>query len=132
MSLKNFKPVHWLYNLLHYKQLLHNKKAYKKYNLHKSLIASVSSKDFPDKESRAWLDVGDSALIASKKQGFELFSPQIQQNIIQWSQKGYMILENYFSPATCDAINEEIDKLMKSGTLQFKWGNKLMFANKKS
>ncbi|MET3885828.1 phytanoyl-CoA dioxygenase family protein [Niastella sp. OAS944] len=132
MSLKNFKPVHWLYNLFHYKQLLHNKKAYKKYNLHKSLIASVSSKDFPDKESRAWLDVGDSALIASKKEGFEQFSPQIQQNIIQWSEKGYMILENYFSPATCDAINEEIDKLMKNGTLQFKWGNKLMFANKKS
>lgn len=132
MSLKNFKPVHWLYNLLHYKQLLHNKKAYKKYNLHKSLIASVSSKDFPDKESRAWLDVGDSALIASKKEGFEQFPPEIQQNIIQWSQKGYMILENYFSPAACDAINEEIDKLTKSGALQFKWGNKLMFANKKS
>jgi ectoine hydroxylase-related dioxygenase (phytanoyl-CoA dioxygenase family) len=132
MSLKNFKPVHWLYNLLHYKQLLHNKKAYKKYNLRKSLIASVSSKDFPDKESRAWLDVGDSALLASKKEGFGQFSPEIQKNILEWSQKGYMILENYFSPAACDAINEEIDKLMKNGALQFKWGNKLMFANKKS
>ncbi|HUP13078.1 MAG TPA: hypothetical protein VM187_12715, partial [Niastella sp.] len=99
MSLKNFKPVHWLYNLLHYKQLLHNKKAYKKYNLRKSLIASVSSKDFPDKESRAWLDVGDSALLAPKKEGFEQFSPEIQQHIIQWSQKGYIELNNYFSPA---------------------------------
>jgi ectoine hydroxylase-related dioxygenase (phytanoyl-CoA dioxygenase family) len=132
MSLKNFKPVHWLYNLIHYKQLLHNKKAYKKYNIRKSLIASVSSKDFPDKESRAWLDVGDSTVLASKKAGFEQFSPEIQRQIIQWSQQGYMVLNNYFSPATCDAINEEIDKLMKNGTLQFKWGNKLMFANKKS
>jgi ectoine hydroxylase-related dioxygenase (phytanoyl-CoA dioxygenase family) len=132
MSLKSFKPAHWLYNLLHYQQLLHNKKAYKKYNLHKSLIASVSSKDFPDKESRAWLDMSDSALEASKKEGFEQFSPAIQKNIIEWSQKGYMVLENYFSPATCDAINEEIDKLMKNDALKFKWGNKLMFANKKS
>lgn len=132
MSLKSFKPIHWLYNLLHYQQLLHNKKAYKKYNLHKSLIASVSSKDFPDKESRAWLDMSDSALEASKKEGFEQFSPAIQQNIIEWSKRGYMVLENYFSPATCDAINEEIDKLMKNGALKFKWGNKLMFANKKS
>jgi ectoine hydroxylase-related dioxygenase (phytanoyl-CoA dioxygenase family) len=132
MSLKNFKPAHWLYNLLHYKQLLHNKKAYKKYNLHKPLIASISSKDFPDKESRAWLDVEDAALVASKKERFKQFSPDIQQHILQWSQKGYMILENYFSSATCDAINDEIDKLMKNGTLQFKWGNKLMFANKRS
>lgn len=132
MSLKHFKPAHWLYNLLHYKQLLHNKKAYKKYNLQKSLIASLSSKDFPDKESRAWLDVGDSAVLAPAKAGFQQFSPDIQQKIIQWSSKGYMILENYFSPATCDAINGEIDKLMKNGSLQFKWGNKLMFANKKS
>src|SRR6185436_4503508 len=105
MSLKHFKPVHWLYNLLHYKQLLHNKKAYKKYNLHKSLIASVSSRDFPDKESRAWLDVGDSAVLAPKKEGFQQFSPPIQQQIIDWSANGYMVLEKYFSPETCDAIN---------------------------
>jgi ectoine hydroxylase-related dioxygenase (phytanoyl-CoA dioxygenase family) len=132
MSLKRFKPAHWLYNLLHYKQLLHNKKAYKKYNLNKSLIASVSSKDFPDKESRAWLDTGDSALLAEQKEDFQQFSPHIQQKIRDWSSKGYMILENYFSPATCDAINKEIDILMTNGALQFKWGNKLMFANKKS
>jgi hypothetical protein len=132
MSLKHFKPTHWLYNLLHYKQLLHNKKAYKKYNLHKSLIASVSSKDFPDKESRAWLDTGDSAVLAEQKEGFQQFSPQIQQKIRDWSSKGYLVLENYFSPSTCDAINKEIDSLMRNGTLQFKWGNKLMFANKRS
>lgn len=132
MSLKSFKPAHWLYNLFHYKQLLHNKKAYKKYNVHKSLVASVSSKDFPDRESRAWLDVEDAALVAPEKEGFAQFSPEIQQNVLQWSQKGYMILENYFTPETCDAINDEIDKLMKKGILQFKWGNKLMFANKRS
>lgn len=132
MSLKHFKPAHWLYNLLHYKQLLHNRKAYKQYNLHKPLIASISSKDFPDRESRAWLDTGDSALLAAQKEGFQQFSAAIQQKILQWSSKGYMILERYFSPATCDAINAEIDQLVKNGTLPFKWGNKLMFANKKS
>jgi ectoine hydroxylase len=132
MNLKHFKPAHWVYNLLHYKQLLHNKKAYKKYNLHKSIIASVSSKDFPDKESRAWLDTGDSALLAPQKESFRQFSPDIQQKIGQWSARGYMVLDRYFSVATCDAINEDIDKLMKAGSLRFKWGNKLAFAHKKS
>lgn len=132
MNLKHFKPVHWVYNLLHYKQLLHNRKAYKKYNLHKPLFASISSKDFPDRESRAWLDRGDSAVLTPQKEGFQQFSSQLQQKILQWSSKGYMVLENHFSPATCDAITREIDMLMKKGILQFKWGNKLMFANKKS
>ena len=132
MRLRHFKPVHWVYNLLHYKQLLHNKKAYKKYNLHKSLIASVSSKDFPDKESRAWLDVGDSALLAPQKEGFQQFPPDLQQKIIDWSAKGYMVLDRYFSAETCDAINAEIDTMLKKGALHFKNGNKLMFANKRS
>jgi len=132
MNLKHFKPVHWVYNLLHYKQLLHNRRAYKKYNLHKPLFASISSRDFPDRESRAWLDTGDSAILAPQKEGFRQFSPPIQQKILQWSNKGYMVLENHFSPATCDAIMQEIEALMKKGVLQFKWGNKLMFANKKS
>src|SRR4051812_15730367 len=123
MRIRHFKPAHWIYNLLHYKQLLHNKKAYKKYNLHKSLIASISSKDFPDKESRAWLDVGDSAVLAPQKEGFQQFPPHIQQKIIDWSARGYMVLDRHFSPETCDAINSAIDKMLQQGDLHFKWGN---------
>lgn len=131
MNLRQFKPVHWIYNLLHYRQLLHNRRAYKQYHIHKPLIASISSRDFPDKESRAWLDTGDSALLAAQKTGFAGFSPAVQQKIQNWSANGYMVLDQFFSPETCDAINTEIDKLINTGRLQFK-GNKLMFANKKS
>lgn len=132
MNLRHFKPTHWVYNLLHYKQLLHNKRAYKKFNIHKPLIASISSKDFPDKESRAWLDTGDSALLAPQKQGFSAFSPAIQEKIVQWSAKGYMTLERYFPAETCDAINNEISNLTGSGKMHFLSNSKLMFANKKS
>ena len=97
MDMKQFKPVHWIYNLLHYKQLLHNRKAYKQYHIHKPLIASISSKDFPDKESRAWLDTGDSAQLAPQKEGFSNFSNAVQQKIRSWSANGYMVLEQYFS-----------------------------------
>jgi ectoine hydroxylase-related dioxygenase (phytanoyl-CoA dioxygenase family) len=132
MNLKQFKPVHWLYNLFNYKALRHNKAAYKKYNLHKPLVASISSKDFPDKESKAWLDTGDAAVLASQKENFNSFPQPVQQQLKNWSKNGYLILENFFEHSTIDAANNEIDELQQKGKLSFTYGNKLMFANKKS
>ena len=132
MNLKQFKPVHWIYNLLNYKALRHNKAAYKKYNVQKSLIASISSKDFPDKESRAWLDTGESSQLTPQKENFAAFPLPIQEKIKNWSRDGYLILENFFDEKICDNINAEIDRLQQQGKLDFTYGNKLMFANKKS
>ena len=130
MNLKQFKPLYWLYNLFHYRQLKHNEQAYKKYNLKKSLIASVSSKDFPDKESKAWLDVGDSAVLAPQSPMFEKFSTDVQKQILNWSSKGFIILEKFFDKRTCEEVNHEIDRLLAQHKIQFTNGNKLMFANK--
>lgn len=132
MGLKQFKPFHWLYNLFHYGHLGHNKAAYKKYNIRKPLVASISSKDFPDKTSRAWLDIADSATAAPQHEKFVGFAPAVQSSIQGWSRNGYMILHRYFSPSTCDTINDEIDRLILTGKLSFTHDNKLMFANKKS
>lgn len=132
MNLKKLKPLHWLYNLINYRKLSHNRQAYKKYNIHKPLIASISSKDFPDKESRAWLDTGDSAVLAPRREEFGKFSPDIQTKILDWSKQGYMVLEKFLNEQTCDAINKEIVDLLSSKKIQFVNGNKLMFANKKS
>jgi len=116
---------------VHYKELKHNREAYKKYNVHKPLIASISSKDFPDKESKAWLDVGNSAVLAPQKEGFRDFTPDLQQQILKWSERGYLILERFFENTTCDRINSEIESLLTKKKIRFT-GNKLMFANKKS
>lgn len=132
MNLKHFKPVHWVYNLLHYKELRHNRQAYRKYNINKSLVASISSKDFPDKESRAWLDVGDSLVLAPQNESFSTFSPDTQAQILNWSKDGYIILKGFLQPTTCDEINNEIDRLLTEKKISFTYGNKLMFANKKS
>ncbi|MGZ5134427.1 MAG: hypothetical protein ACXWCG_04730 [Flavitalea sp.] len=132
MDLEQFKPVHWLYNLFHYKELKHNREAYKKYHINKPLIASISSKDFPDKESRAWLDIGDAAILAPQKETFKQFSNVIQQKFLNWSRNGYLILENFFDKDTCSSINNEIDRLVNTQKLTFTNGNKLVFANKKS
>jgi ectoine hydroxylase-related dioxygenase (phytanoyl-CoA dioxygenase family) len=132
LNLKQFKPVYWLYNLLHYKALRHNREPFKKFNVHKSLIGSISSKDFPDKESRAWLDTGNSRTLAPTKESFDTFSAAIQSKIAAWSDNGYMILESFIDPQTCDAINNEIDRLIKNNAIRFTNKNKLMFVHKKS
>jgi len=43
-----------------------------------------------------------------------------------------MVLDRFFDENTCNAVNAEIHKLQQSGKLHFTYGNKLMFANKKS
>jgi ectoine hydroxylase len=132
MRLRQFKPLYWIYNLFHYKELKHNREAYRKYNIHKPLFGTISSKDFPDKESRAWLDTGDSAVLAPASATFNEFAIPVREKIINWSKNGYMVLENFFTPAVCDDINNEIASLQQSGKIKPNEVNKIMFANKKS
>ncbi|HEX9512893.1 MAG TPA: phytanoyl-CoA dioxygenase family protein [Puia sp.] len=132
INIKKYKFLHWIYNLLHYKSLSHNKAAYKKYAIHRSVIASISSKDFPDKESRAWLDRGDSGKLAPLKEGFAHFPAAIQQQLVSWSDKGYMILEHFFDAAATGSILGEIERLVEDRKLHPTPDNKLMFANRMS
>jgi ectoine hydroxylase-related dioxygenase (phytanoyl-CoA dioxygenase family) len=132
MALKDFKPVHWLYNILHYKSLRHNRGAYDNYKVKKSLIASISSRDFADRESKAWLDIGNSRELAPTKKSFQFFEPAVQSEILGWSDKGYMLLKGFVNETTCDDINAEIDRLIKNKNIRFINNNKLMFVFKKS
>jgi ectoine hydroxylase len=110
--------------------LLHNKAAYKKYNIHKPLVASISSKDFPDKESQAWLDKGNSKNLVADKEKFNSFSADIQQQLLSWSDSGYIILDQFFDDETSASVNKEIEKLVAKKKLHFTHDNKLMFANR--
>jgi len=132
MNLKKLKPLHWIYNLLHYKELKHNRAAYKRYHIKRPLIASVSSRDFPDKESRAWLDVGDSMSLAPLKPGFGDFDAFIQEQLRGWSQRGYLILRGVFDDGEVDAIDAEVDRINRQGRVKLTHDNKLPFLNKLS
>jgi ectoine hydroxylase-related dioxygenase (phytanoyl-CoA dioxygenase family) len=127
---KKFKVLHWMYNLLHYKSLSHNKAAYRKYAIHKPVIASISSKNFPDRSSQAWLDTGHSRQLAPLKENFRRFSTPVQQQLLSWSDKGYMILERFFNDDSVNAILKEINTLVDRHKLRPTHDNKLMFANR--
>jgi ectoine hydroxylase-related dioxygenase (phytanoyl-CoA dioxygenase family) len=129
-SIKNFKPAHWLYNLLHYKSLTHNKQAFKKYNIHKPLFASISSKDFPDKKSNAWLDIDESKSVALLNPAFNTFSSTEKEQILNWSDNGFMLLPNFFDDDTSTSINNEIDRIIKGNLIKPTHDNKLPFANR--
>jgi ectoine hydroxylase len=126
---KQFKFTHWIYNTLHYKSLKHNRTAYKSYHLKKPLIASLSSKDFPDKESKAWLDVGHSRELLPSKDSFSHFPAIIREQLLSWSENGFIILKNYFSETVTDQISDEIDRLVLQKKINPTHDNKLMFAN---
>ena len=128
--LKRIKPLHWMYNLMHYKSLRHNRAAYKKYDVHRPVIASISSRNFPDKTSRAWLDTGNSAELVQTKAGFAAFPGEVQTQLLEWSAKGYMILRDFYDEAVTNSIQQEIDRLAANGQLQPTHDNKLMFANR--
>jgi ectoine hydroxylase len=127
--LKQYKIAHWIYNAIHFRSLMHNRAAYKSYHFRKPLIASLSSRDFPDKESKAWLDMGDSRELAPLKEPFSRFPAIIQQQLLSWSDNGYLILKNYFNDSITGSINSEIDKLVRQNKIEPTHDNKLMFAN---
>jgi ectoine hydroxylase len=131
-SLKKYKFLHWIYNLVHYRSLSHNRAAYKRYAIHKPVIASISSRNFPDKESRAWLDTGPSSSLAPTREGFTGFSLPVRQQLLSWSEKGYIILPRFFTEADTGAILEEVQKLVARKKLRPTPDNKLMFANRHS
>lgn len=116
-SLKKYKFLHWVYNLLHYRSLLHNRAAYRKYHLHKPVIGSVSSKDFPDKESRAWLDLGDSRELLPQRAELGRFEKGVQESLLDWSQKGYLIVKGFFDAGVADRVQEEVEMLAAGGKL---------------
>jgi ectoine hydroxylase-related dioxygenase (phytanoyl-CoA dioxygenase family) len=95
-------------------------------------VASISSKNFPDKQSRAWLDTGQSRDLAPTRSGFTAFPADVQESLLSWSDKGYLIMKGCFSPAEADAIQGETERLVARGRLRPTHDNKLLFANRQS
>ncbi|MFN5135581.1 MAG: phytanoyl-CoA dioxygenase family protein [Chitinophagaceae bacterium] len=130
--LKDFKPVHWIYNLLHYRALGHNREAYKKYGVKKTLYNSISSKDFPDKSSKAWLDLEDSSIAVQRKTGFTNFSEEVQQQLLNWTQNGFMHLKNYLPVEKADEINEAANQLIIQKLVPASHDNRITLGYKNS
>lgn len=131
-KLKEYKLVHWINNLLHYRRLQHNKNAYRQYGVKKTIYNSISSKDFPDKTSSAWLDINDAANIIEQQLGFSAFSADVQQQLKNWSRDGFIHIKNYFTTERADAVNNAVANLIHQKHLPVTHDNKVMFGYRHS
>jgi len=127
---RRFKPAIWFYNLFKKSELKHNIPLYKKYGLKKKYFESISSEDFKHlpKELNVY-DRLDSAVALEKDQKLTGVNPRFHESLKKWSKDGFVILDKFFSEQEVDTINEEIDQLISSKVVKFRYnGKKIMFS----
>jgi len=128
--IKNSKLSYAFFNVFNKKKLEHNIPLYKKYKINKAYFAPISSKDFKGIEDQFIRKENPQAIpetIFYKNQ-----TPENQQSLIHFFDKGYSVIRNFITEEQADQINAEIQSLLDNKQIEFKYGNKLMFALHKS
>jgi len=123
-KIRTYKFPYIVYNFFNKKKLKHNIPLYKKFGLDKSYFSSISSKDFSN------LPANERKVDYSKLLETDLYknlSPENQNSVLEFDDKGFLVLRNFLTEKIADQINSEIDKLMSDGTVKFRYGGKLMF-----
>lgn len=127
--LRSLKGVYVLNNILNRKNLRQNKELYTKNAVQKSIFAPIGSKDFVQKTEKEipWLDRPDAKEQLLKNPNYQSFSPELQANIQQFLEDGYMVLKGFYDEATCDALSTEVAKKLKAGTTDFNYTGRKIF-----
>ncbi len=125
--IRRLKPAYAFYNLLHRGQLKHNIPAYKNIGLNKSYFSPVSSKDFSAIGEQK-LSVAIDVEGLEKNPAFQNLSDENKRSVLDFDKNGFVILRKLFASEQIDSINAELDSLLKSGKVSFKYANKIMFA----
>lgn len=123
--IRNYKLPYIIYNFFHKDKLKHNIPLYRKYGIKKNYYSPISSKDF------AHLPQTERCIDEEKLSStifFKNLSDENKESALHYDDNGYMILRNFINPEAAENVNTEIEKLMKDGTLKFRYGGKLMFA----
>jgi phytanoyl-CoA hydroxylase len=125
-AIKRLKVSYALYNFFHKKELAHNIPVYKKLGIKKKYFSPISSKDFAHLEqSDAFKDVALEEL--KKCTIFQHTSDENKASLLAYNDNGYAVIKNFLSEEQVDLINREIDELLASKKIKFRYGNKLMF-----
>lgn len=125
---RRFKWSYSLYNLFHKNQLSHNLEKYRQLGLNKFYFSSVSSSDFiniPEELQRK--RVPDWSVIKAAKL-YGSLDAESKKSLDFFEQNGYAVLNHYLDQNQVDAINTEMDDLLRKGTVQKGNSGKIMFA----
>ena len=126
--LRGLKLSYVINNLLNAKHLQHNKALYKKYSLRKSIYAPIGSQDFAKiSADLPWLDQPNAKEKLHAHPEFKQFSAATQQQLEQFVDQGYMILQSFFDEAEVERLNADIERLLQKRTVDFNYtGRKIM------
>ena len=131
--IRSFKWSVQCYNFFRKDALSHNIPLYKKYGIPKQYYSSVSSEDFKHLDNpKLKYDTLDSAQELPKEDGFSQLDTATQDALLPWSKNGYAVLEGFFSHDEVDTYNQEIQNLLARKQVQWGYGQKIMFAFRKS
>ncbi|MBY0424905.1 MAG: hypothetical protein K2Q22_04645, partial [Cytophagales bacterium] len=129
--LRRTKLSYMMYNVFHPSLLKHNLPVFKKYGIHKKYFYPIGNQDFNHLKSveKPWLDVQNSRLALPGNPVFARLSPQIQEELLPWSDQGYAVLKKFFDEKEVDTIWQETEDLVKSGKANWRYNHsKIMFA----
>jgi len=129
MNIREYKITYKIFNFFKKKQLEHNIPHYKKHGLKKKYYSSISSVDFEGIDSELNIyDRNDSRQEMFNDKGFNSLEESLKEPLLSWSEKGYVILKNFFSEEEVDSCNASIQNLIESKKVKFRYINKVMFA----
>jgi ectoine hydroxylase len=132
--LRRLRITYWLFNIFNLSALKKNKSLYEKYSIRKPLWQSLAHTDIKKtSDNIPWMDKqGITKEQIRQHPGFNSFSPVIKNELLNWHEKGYMIIPKLFEKEA-DSINEEIETLLHKGKIDFNFTKrKVMDAWKES
>lgn len=129
--IKRLKLSYAVYNFFKKKQLLYNVEVYKRLGIKKSYFSPVCNADFKDINTKMLTadnpkkEIEDCIL-------YKKMDVETQQQFKSFDANGFVLLKNYLSESMVDAVNSEIEQMLDSQKIRFRYRNKIMFAFKQS
>ncbi|MBC7587030.1 MAG: phytanoyl-CoA dioxygenase family protein, partial [Chitinophagaceae bacterium] len=128
--LRNLRITYWLYNMFKLGKLKKNKQLYKQLGVQKAVWQSLSHADIKKSSNDIpWMDgQGITKEAIQNHASFNQFNAIIQEQLLNWNEKGYLIIPQFFADKV-DAINTEIEQLKEENKVDFNFtGKKIMDA----
>jgi ectoine hydroxylase len=132
--LRTIKANYVLLNLMGMRKLKHARRMYEKYGLQRSPLLPISSLHMPLANGDIpWLDRADARQALEKDPRVAALPEDVRKAVLEWPEKGYLILRGVFSKEEVDRVNAEVDRLIATKEVDFNFtGRKIMFAYRHS
>ena len=134
--IRRWKHAYTIYNFFHQRELAHNRAPYQKYQINQPLYLPLESKMLQtvpySKEDLPWSDKYQTWEDYLLHENTDHLNEHQKGLLKQWFEDGYVIIPKVLSTDKADEVSEEIETLLSSGKVKWRYGNKVMFANKYS